>query len=118
MSWKVHVQPMIPLGFLGYRLFIARDNGGETIDIVQPFTLKTINRYESISEKEALLSDEWMDGHGTDVRGLLQAMSDAAWELGIKPKQIENNANELKAIRDHLADMRTLAIQRAPEFNK
>lgn len=42
---------------------------------------------------------------------MLQAMSDVAWEIGIKPKQIEDHNSELKATKYHLEDMRTLALK-------
>lgn len=48
------------------------------------------------------------DGVG-DVNGFLQAALDAAWELGMRPTAYADHTNELKAVRYHLEDMRTLA---------
>lgn len=49
-----------------------------------------------------------------ETREFLQAICNAAWEIGIKPSQIEDQRNELNAVRYHLEDMRTLAKLRTP----
>lgn len=48
------------------------------------------------------------DGLG-DVEGFLQAALDLAWSIGMRPRGFADHTNELKAVRDHLADMRKLA---------
>jgi len=59
--------------------------------------------------------------HGTDVTlgdspkplyddgSFLQAMLDAAWEAGFRPKDFKDHTNEFTAVRYHLEDMRKLA---------
>lgn len=44
-----------------------------------------------------------------DIRGFLQAALDQAWELGLRPKGVTDNTDELAAVRYHLEDMRALA---------
>lgn len=46
---------------------------------------------------------------GQDVDGFLQAALDLAWEIGLRPAGFEDHTNELKAVRDHLRDMRKIA---------
>lgn len=44
-----------------------------------------------------------------DVTGFLQAALDCAWEQGMRPTGFADHTNELKAVRYHLEDMRSLA---------
>lgn len=56
----------------------------------------------------------FLEGHATpagdEVGDFLQAMLDAAWELGLRPAGYADHKNELAAVRDHLKDMRFLAL--------
>lgn len=113
MAWKVHLQNLVQFGQMGYRMHIMRQVFPDKTDVVQQIVLKSYHSGEAISEKDFALSDEVFGSHA-DVRGFLQAMSDAAWEIGIKPKQIEDNSNELKATKFHLEDMRQLAGVKKP----
>lgn len=110
MTWKAFIRSNIPMGMLGHTLYIGREAPGPLSDqfsIVTGFTMKTVEPHSAASDDDFALKDEF--GNYADVRGFLQAMSDAAWEIGIKPKQIEDNSNELKATKFHLEDMRQLA---------
>ncbi len=107
MTWRVHIHDLIRIGQLGRRLYVIRENFDGTSDLItQPVQLESFKQYSFIPEDKYFLSDEQS---GIDTRAFLQAMSDAAWEIGIKPKQIEDNSNELKATKFHLEDMRLLA---------
>jgi hypothetical protein len=84
-----------------------RDNPDGSGTILFNPTLHTLNKYESVPQNESFMDD---GSHpDSNVRQILQAMSDAAWEIGIKPKGLEGHTDELKAVRYHLEDMRTLA---------
>lgn len=107
MTWRVHIHDLIRTGQLGRRLYVMRENWDGTSDLIaQPVQMESFKQYAFIPEDKYFLSDEQP---GIDTRAFLQAMSDAAWEIGIKPKQIEDNSNELKATKFHLEDMRLLA---------
>ncbi|KKL84524.1 hypothetical protein LCGC14_1963900 [marine sediment metagenome] len=64
---------------------------------------------EKISEGVSVVPDiqPFIPHH--EVPDFLRAMMDAAWEIGLRPSGYEDHANELSAVRDHLADMRKLA---------
>lgn len=98
---------------MGYRMFVIREGRPDQrgYAVLTTAILNAKDEFEAVDmEKECFLDDGRMDAmNRDDVRGLLQAMSDAAWEVGIKPKQIEDNSNELKATKFHLEDMRQLA---------
>src|ERR1700733_8141130 len=108
MTWRVHVASNIPMGMIGHTMYVGWEGFDGRLSIVTNLTLKTQEPMTPVSDKDFALKDGMMAECG-DVRGLLQAMSDAAWEIGIKPKQIEDNSNELKATKYHLEDMRQLA---------
>ena len=108
--WKVHLEDLIRFGMPGYRMYVARvRHDGHTELITKPI-VHSIENSQIVAPEDALLDDS--GGFGTNVRNFLQAMSDAAWEIGIKPKQIEDNSNELKATKFHLEDMRTLVLKK------
>lgn len=104
MRVRAYVEDLIRFGQAGHRLYVAVENLDGTNDIMQNPIYVKLPQHSIIQEKDALLDDA-VSGH-VPVRDFLQAMSDAAWEIGIKPKQLESHTNELKAVRDHVADMR------------
>lgn len=58
----------------------------------------------------------FLDGKQTmtfdqEPEAFLQAMLDCAWENGLRPTGFADHTNELKAVRDHLADMQKLVAQ-------
>src|ERR1051326_3669931 len=105
MKFRVHTEYSIMND--GYALAILQEREDGSRAFVQPFTLRTYEPGDAVPHNEAFAITDTFGG--ANVRALLQAMSDAAWELGIKPKQVEGHASELKAVRYHLEDMRTLA---------
>lgn len=116
MSWKIHLEPLIRFGLPGYRMYVTRQQtiGGDKFSIVRPpLTLQDRDANAFMVPEDALLDDSvhytGLAGSYHDVRGFLQAMSDAAWEIGIKPRGLEGHTDELRAVRYHLEDMRQLA---------
>lgn len=109
--WRVHLEHLVRFGLLGYRMYVIRENFDGSFAVVKPpLTLQTKEAHSFAVEDDAMLDDSKLPpSEGVDVRGFLQAMSDAAWEIGIKPKQMESQASELKAVRYHLEDMRQIA---------
>lgn len=104
--WKVLLEDLLRSGQLGHRMYVARERVPGRVEIMQPPTIKVQDSALCFDHRDALLDDS-MPENG--VRSFLQAMSDAAWDIGIKPKQLENHASELKATKYHLEDMRLLA---------
>lgn len=94
------------------RLFAIRTQpgaGGQR-ELVHSIVAQPIER--GMAADVALLEESWedqADGVG-DVTGFLQAALDAAWEIGMRPTAYADHTNELKAVRYHLEDMRTLAM--------
>lgn len=109
MTWRVHLENRLRWGQMGYRMYVMREDFDRSISMLHGAQFHTYPEGSFAVEDEFFLSDEQP---GIDTRAFLQAMSDAAWEIGIKPKQIEDNSNELKATKYHLEDMRTLVLQK------
>lgn len=105
MTWKVFVEHQ-PWKHFATRLHVVREAPGGLRQYIRT-TFETYQEGAEIIGFDGLLGA--VPGPPDEVREFLQAMSDAAWEMGIKPKQIEDNRNELKAVKDHLEDMRFLA---------
>ena len=55
---------------------------------------------------------------GDDVQDFLQAMLNVAWDAGLRPKSFEQPTSELKAVRDHLQDMRKLVFDDKPQVTQ
>lgn len=110
MTWKVHLENLVMTGNVGFRMYVMRERYDDRTDVLQPpATLKTWDRGSFLGHDQAWLDDSASGEQ--NVRAMLQAMSDAAWDIGIKPKQIEDHTSELKATKYHLEDMRTLAMK-------
>jgi hypothetical protein len=86
----------------------------DRIDVVQPLQLITYDRNTKVPDDQIALSSNTFTGDG-EVGDFLQAVMDFAWSQGFRPKGLEDHRNELKAVRDHLADMRHLALPRHGE---
>jgi len=119
---KVHLESLLKVGMIGYRMYVAKEGyGGRSVLMLgSSLTLKTLEPYSVVSDKEAFLDDAKFGYGGSNdfpVQDYLQAVVDAAWEVGIKPKQLEDQKNELSAIRYHLEDMRKIAgVDQAAEL--
>jgi len=73
---------------------------------IKPFVFAPVKELEDSGDytKNCTLSAQY-----DEFDALLQALVDAAWEQGIRPKGSEDTHGELKATKFHLEDMRTLA---------
>jgi hypothetical protein len=58
------------------------------------------------------------DGLAPSASDFLQAIMDAGWEQGIRPRKFKDHTNELTAVRYHLEDMRALAFETAKPQEK
>lgn len=86
------------------RISIHSPNG---YALVQPLVFRQYQPVE-IGDDIALSS-----GYASNnVRDFLQAALDEAWKIGLRPSQYEDQRNELKAVREHLADMRAISFKK------
>lgn len=109
MPWKAFIEKEPFSGRA--KLRIGRQEADGAYAIVQPLVLKRHERGTMAGEEEIAVSgDGWGEG---EVRNFLQAMVDLAWQEGIRPTGVEDYRGELRAVREHLADMRTLALKTA-----
>lgn len=77
--------------------------------VVAPFLV--LERDEAAALERPTLSETHADVQDNlgDVTGFLQAAMDEAWRIGLRPAGFADTANELKATRYHLEDMRKIA---------
>lgn len=109
MTWRVFLEKKPWSSVENLRIGRSRHDG---FDLVQPFVFKTYPPDGVIPDDEIALVGSAFHPDG-DVRGFLQAVMDLAWLEGIRPAGAEDQRNELKAVRDHLADMRALALSKS-----
>lgn len=100
MGWRIFVQDE-PWAMRS-SLYIADDRGGVR-SVVKPWTLEVHNRAAAMEA-----SAKFDEG---EVDELLQAFSDLAWERGIRPTQIEDQRNQVKAMEGHLGDLRKVSFK-------
>jgi hypothetical protein len=96
------------------QLFVARRSAdGNSFDIFDPPMFQTFAQGQTFpSDKPFLESVNF--GDTGDVRDFLQACMDAAFKLGMKPRNYEEPKNELVATKRHLEDMRSLVFKTKP----
>lgn len=93
---------------LNEKLFVVRKQFGRDIyEVVVSLTLEQATAGAISTDKPMLAGVAGFESN--DVREFLQACVDEAWSLGMRPKNFEAASQELKAVRDHLQDMRRLA---------
>ena len=110
MTWKAFLEKKPWSGTVNLRLARKRIGHMGGFDVVQPFTFKSYREGDLIPDEEiAIAGMGWADDG--EVHDFLRAIVDLAWSEGIKPTALEDQRNELKAVRDHLADMRSLAMR-------
>lgn len=111
--WHFHIEDLVRMGTLGHRLYImkAEDVLCQRYSIVTNMQFETMESGLFVPAEKATIDDSKFIVGIPPVKSFLQAASDAAWEIGIKPKQLEDQHNELKAVREHLADMKALVFK-------
>lgn len=112
MAWHINIQSMIPVGQIGDTMMIFYHDAAGNYFRVKPLELEKIDMSGSFELSDATMKSK--SGHfGSDLNpefaDFLQSIVDAAWRYGIRPRGLPDHSNELKAVREHLADMRKLA---------
>ena len=109
MAWSFYIQDS---AFLSGRSLFVRERGmyGRPSRLLLPAKFRDLVG-GAIPVEDAFLSEtkEDQDDNIGSVTDFLQAASDTAWELGMRPKHFKDFTNELAAVRYHLEDMRLLA---------
>lgn len=104
MSWKVHIETIFRERKKEVYI-ISEDPSGDIRTSVLPFVFKDTKSGPVYEPMEPALK-----ANSEMVDSMLQAIVDAAWEEGIKPRQIEDLGGELKATKYHLEDMRRMSL--------
>lgn len=104
MSFKVVVHKD-PLRFDTTDLLIVEygSTPGERVFYGPMETFKPASRHAEIPPT-LRIEDERMDA-------LLQAIVDAAWERGLRPREIADQRSQVTAMTDHLNDLRRIAFK-------
>lgn len=112
-TFKTHLE--YSLGLPGNKLAIMQVDENRTRTFVQPFELKAFPARVAVPDENLFcIRDQFDDG---TVANFLQAMMDAAWEMGLRPKGMKDQRDELAAVRYHLEDMRRLALDVSPTID-
>ena len=107
MRFKVHTEYSV--GTDNHSMAVIRKEYDGSRAFLQPFTYKTFPAYSAVAKEDAFcIAGEF---GSDDVREFLQAMMDAAHDLGLTPTKAKDHTDELKAVRYHLEDMRTLVLK-------
>lgn len=112
MNYEVYVEYL--MAWNGHRMAIRRrDPHTGARMFAQPLVFKEFPPNEVPPDDQLFaLRDDRM-GAEDGVRQFLQAMVDAADELGIVPTRSKDRTDELKSVRYHLEDMRKLVFEKA-----
>lgn len=101
--YRAHIAPGI--AWDSNRLFITRDtneyeNGWRKTQVANGFTWT-----------DHIEGDAWFSADGIGrADELIQAIVNEAWRVGFRPTGFEDTKNETTAIKQHLADMKTIAF--------
>lgn len=88
-----------------WRVFGADLKRDGTVAEISPLTLTVRQR------GEAAQVTPFIDLPKREVRGMLQALVDAAWKEGIRPSELEDWRARVNGKDAHLADMRKLVAK-------
>jgi hypothetical protein len=83
MTWRAHIWPSDYDRTL--RLGIAKHNADGSLDVVQAAIIKRHDPSRMVEADEVFLSLP-----REEVRSVLRALADAAWEMGIFPSQMDD----------------------------
>jgi len=90
-----------------FRLYIKIDRLDGSSFVVTALQVSEYTRYAPTPPFQV------PDGAGWSTRDLLQAVLDAAWDVGLRPMASASQTDTLEATRLHLADMRAMAFAHA-----
>lgn len=102
MSWRVIIQNDFSRMVTDLVIIAESASPSERL-VVKPWVLDKVDR--------GMLTEPTYRMDEGQIDGLLQAFADAAWEHGIRPRQIEDQRNQVKAMESHLTDLRKIAFK-------
>ena len=108
--YSARVFSLMPHGGVGESMVVYRRSGDRAEFLTPLFRVADKSLSFSIDNGVFLKTDygrEW--GGENEIDAFLQAMTDLAWERGVRPKNWNPDEREIAAVRAHLADMRKLA---------
>lgn len=85
---------------------------GSEVSEVQPFTVKLLPD-GATTNSQPLFRGHLAHGLGGEMESFLRAIVEVAAENGIFASGTKDATRELTAVRDHLQDMRTLALKQS-----
>jgi hypothetical protein len=106
-KWRVHMINAMNTAFTEIYIYRETARGREIITDLSKMIVTFFERGQSTVDIEPTIKVDW--GCGQEI---LQALADALYGHGIKPKDKPVLENELSATKYHLEDMRTLALRR------
>lgn len=117
-EWFVDIQSLIPIGRIGERMVVARrDNMSDEYAVMCAPTIRTVAMGQCIEDTDVFMESHTLSpgrfGQG-EIDQFLQAMMEAGWRRGLRPKNFDPSAGELAAVNRHLEDMRKVAMGRPP----
>jgi len=109
MKYRFHTEYSI--ASYGFSMAVIAESHDASRAFLQPLVWKKFDPNTAIPSDEVFAIKD--DFGAETVKNFLQAAMDAAWDIGLRPTQAQNQTDELKAVRYHLEDMRTLALKTA-----
>ncbi|KKL55824.1 hypothetical protein LCGC14_2251570 [marine sediment metagenome] len=104
-GWKAYAEDRPE--WMGAELWIRRKEANGKISILKDMVFETIEDGQLIKTEDSFpMRGEF------DAKGFMQSIMDAAWRIGMRPEGWEGSEGQVRAMRDHLEDMRTLALHR------
>lgn len=103
-KWFVHLNYRPEALVTDLFLLAEMEDGGTYV--AKPIILEETARHGIVREPTLVLANH---GFGSASSDFLQAMVDAAWNVGIRPSGVKDLEGTLGAVRFHLEDMRKLA---------
>ena len=101
MDYKVHIQ-YDPYADEDIVVLFREENGKREVA-----KLEWVERDRSVPVEPTFKF--WSEGPRRNQ--FLSAFVDAAWEFGVRPVQIEDQRNQVKAMEGHLGDLRAVAFK-------
>lgn len=108
-KWEVRIRR--PIDRLGGEVYICRhNNAARETQMLNVGKDGTLTAYP-VKAGEAIVAPTFSINDEHELRGIMQAFSEAADELGVKRPDDSHNAGKLEATEKHLEDMRKFAFK-------